>query len=119
MGRSYAAAGIGLGSAQQLIEDLQQVFQGGGGVLARLEGKQQPVAGTAFVARRADHRLAVHPPRGDVRQTALLEEAIKAFRHLLAAALLAPARIAEHAAGPADHRYLAAITGHHIGGGCS
>ena len=44
-------------------------------------------------------------------------EAIKAGGHFLAAALLAPARIGEHAARPANHRHLAAVAGHPVGGG--
>jgi len=133
-GADTTIAGIGLSRAQQFVEahvqtvvgliegttgldaDIEQVLEGGGGVLAWLEGVEQAVASAAPAVGCADHGQAIDPPRGDEGQAPLLEEGVKAGRHLLAAALLVPACFVEGAAGPADHGHLAAVSGDHVSG---
>ena len=89
-------AGIGMGGIEQLVEahvqaliglikrttsldaNVEQVLEGGSGILTWLKRVEQPVAAAAPAVSGADHGEAIHAARGDVGQPALLEEGVKA-----------------------------------------
>ena len=134
MNWSGAASSICLGGAQQLIEahvqpasglvkwascfhsDLEEIAQRRGGVLTRLEGVEQAIAGAPIRGCGANHWKAIDPARGDVCQSILSSVGLKPLGNLLTTALWRPASAFESIAGPPNHANGVAAVGGGDGG---